>query len=116
MAILDKFKIGGKQEADIEEYLNTLGLEEDDLMVEHADMWVRPYSLEDIMDVEKVSSELKKGNIVILNIEPLYKRNAIKLRQAISELKGTVQDINGDIARITEQKVLLTPSGVKIAK
>ncbi len=116
VGILEKFKVGGKQEVDIEEYLDTLGLEEDDLLVEHADMWVRPMALETVSDVDKITSELRKGNIVILNIEPLFKRNAIKLRQTISELKGTVQDINGDIARLSEHKLILTPSGVKISK
>jgi SepF-like predicted cell division protein (DUF552 family) len=112
--ILEKFK--GKKGVDIEEYLDTLGMEQDDLMVEHADMWVRPYALEDVIDVERVANELRKGNMVLLNIEPLFKKNAIKLRQAISELKGTVHDINGDIARITEHKLLVTPANVKIAK
>ena len=112
--ILERFK--GNKGVDIEEYLNTLGIEEDDLLVEHADMWVRPFSLEEVMDVEKISTELKKGNIILLNIEPLFKKNAIKLRQAVSEIKGTVHEINGDIARVTEHKLLVTPSGVKIKK
>jgi SepF-like predicted cell division protein (DUF552 family) len=114
MGILEKFK--GKSEVDIEDYLDTLGLEEGDLLEEHADMWIKPYLLEEINDVQKISDELKKGNVVLLNIEPLYKKNTVKLRQAVSELKGTVHDINGDIARLSEHKVLLTPSGVKISK
>ncbi len=113
--ILEKFR-GSGSSVDIEEYLNTLGLEQDDMLEEHADMWVKPYSLEDVIDVEKVSSELRKGNVVILNIQPLFKKNSIKLRQAVSEIKDTVRGINGDIARLTESKLLLTPSGVKIAK
>ena len=113
--ILEKFR-GGGSSVDIEEYLNTLGLDQDDMLEEHADMWVKPLALEDVIDVENISSELKKGNVVILNIQPLFKKNSIKLRQAVSEIKGTVQNINGDIARLTESKILLTPSGVKIAK
>ena len=116
MSILGKLKMGGSSGADIEEYLNTLGLEEGDLLEEHADMWVRPLALEDVVDVERVNDELKKGNMVLLNIEPLYKKNTIKLRQAVSELKGTVHDINGDIARLSDTKVLVTPANVKIAK
>lgn len=112
--ILEKFR--GNSDVDIEEYLDTLGLEQDDLLVEHADMWVRPYSLEEVLDVEKIAAELRKGNIILLNIQPLFKKNAIKLRQAVSELKGTVHEINGDMARVTEHKLLVTPSGVKIAK
>jgi len=109
-------KIKGKSEVDIEDYLDTLGLEEGDLLEEHADMWVKPYALEQVIDLEKVIDELKNGNIVLLNIEPLYKKNTIKLRQAVSELKGMITDLNGDIARLSEQKILITPSGVKIAK
>jgi SepF-like predicted cell division protein (DUF552 family) len=54
--------------------------------------------------------------MVLLNIEPLYKKNTIKLRQAVSEIKGTIHDINGDIARLSDTKVLVTPANVKIAK
>ena len=116
MGILGNMRKGGSKEIDIEEYLDTLGLDADDMLEEHADMWIRPMSLEDLADVETVLAEVKKGNIVLLNIQPLYKRNTIKLRQAVSELKGTVHDINGDIARVTEHKVLVTPSGVKVVK
>jgi SepF-like predicted cell division protein (DUF552 family) len=114
-AFLDKLRTGAK-ETDVEDYLNTLGLESDDVLEEHADMWVKPASLEELAGVERVSDELRKGNIVLLNIEPLYKKNTVKLRQAISELKGTVAEINGDMARLAEHRILLTPSGVKIAK
>lgn len=114
--LLQKFKGGSPKGADIESYLDTLGLEEGDLLEEHADMWVRPLSLDEVSDIERVSGELRKGNIVLLNIEPLYKKNNVKLRQAVSELKGTVVDLNGDIARLSETKVLLTPGGVKISK
>lgn len=116
MGLLSKLKMTPKGEADIEEYLDMLGLEDADLLEEQADMWVKPQVLEDVPDVERVNDELRKGNIVLLNIEPLYKKNTIKLRQAISELKGTVHTINGDVARLSETKVLLTPANIKISK
>ncbi|RLG21973.1 hypothetical protein DRN74_01005 [Candidatus Micrarchaeota archaeon] len=115
MGIFGKVKKGSK-EIDIEEYLDTLGLDADDMLEEHADMWVKPMTLEDISDVEAVNNEVKKGNMVILNIQPLYKKNTIKLRQAVSEIKGMVHEINGDIARVTEYKVLVTPARVKVVK
>ena len=115
VGILEKLK-GKPAEVDVEEYLDTLGLEEGDLLEEHADMWVKNLVLEEVVDIEKISSELRKGNVVLVNIAPLYKKNTIKLRQAVSELKGTIGEINGDIARLSEQRLLVTPSGVKIAK
>ena len=113
MGFLQKLRGGG---TNIEEYLDTLGVEEDDLLEEHADMWVKTQNLDEVLDVERIAGELKKGNIVLLNIEPLYKKNAIKLRQAVSEIKGTITDINGDSARFSEHKLLVTPSGGKISK
>ena len=110
-------KLGGrKQDVDIEDYLDELGLEEGDLLEEQADMWVLSYALEDLSDVEDIFGELRKGNQIILNIEPLRKKNKVKLRQAISELKGQVHDINGDIVALSQEKILVTPANVKIRK
>ncbi len=116
MGILERLTTRTSDDNSVEEYLNTLGVEQDDLLEEHADMWVRNFSLEQVQDIERVSTEIRKGNIVLLNIEPMAKKNSIKLRQAVSELKGTVQSINGDIARLSEHRLLITPSGVKISK
>ncbi len=113
-ALLGKLK--SNKSVDIEDYLDNLALEEEDLLEEHADMWVKPLTLESVGDVEDITSELRRGNIILLNISPLYKKNTVKLKQAISELKGAVLEMDGDIARITEEKVLLTPSRIKISK
>lgn len=116
-SLLDKFKLGGeKEEEDVEKYLNQLGLEEGDLMEEEADTWVDSMTLEKIDDVQNVMGQIREGNIVLVDIEPLYKKNNVKLRQSISELKGTVSDLNGDIARLSEEKVLVTPAGIKIKR
>ena len=119
-SFLNKFKgkISGEGDEgiDVDEFLDTLGIENEDLLVEEADMWVRPYILEDTEDVAAISEDLDKGNIVILNVEPLYKRNTIKLKQAVSRIKEHSRGIDGDIARLSEYKLLLTPSGVKVAK
>lgn len=115
--LLNKFKLGGKEaETDVEEYLNQLGLEEGDLMEEEADTWVKPMTLKAVNDVQGIATEVKEGNVVLLDIDTMYRKNTVKLRQCISELKGTVNDLNGDIARLSEEKVLLTPSGVKIKR
>lgn len=115
MGIFDKLK-GGKSETDIEDYLNTLGVEEGDVLEEHADIWIKPYVLDDVTALEKICAEVRNKSIVILNIQPLYKKNAVKLRQAISEIKGVTHEIDGDIVRISEDKILISPSGVKVYK
>ncbi len=114
MGILDK--IGRKSDAvDIEEFLNNLDVEEES-MYEDADAYVKPYSLQRDTDAQAVIEEVKKGNIVLLNIADLSKRNAMKLRELISTIRNEVQGIDGDMARVSSDRVLVTPSRVKIVK
>jgi len=100
---------------DIEDFLNNLDSQEEDLY-EDADAFVKPLSLVGDEDVELVVKEAKDGNIVLLNISDLSKRNAMKLKQLIGMVRDSVLEINGDIARISEDRVLITPSKVKILK
>ena len=115
---LKKFtsKLGVNPKVDVDEYLDTLGLEQEDLLQDEADVWVKPYVLEDVGDTVAITDDLKSGNIVLLNIEPLYKRNTTKLKQAVNELKALVKSLDGDVARLSEYKLIFTPHGVKFAK
>lgn len=114
MALLEKL-IGQREEIDIEEFLNNLDVEEE-TMYEDADAYVKPISLNSEVDRDLVLEETKKGNIILLNISDLSKRNAIKLREFISDIREGINSINGDMARISHDRVLITPSKVKIIK
>jgi SepF-like predicted cell division protein (DUF552 family) len=109
-------KIFKKSEGiDLEEFLNTLDVEEE-TQYEDADAFVKPMTLSSQEDIAAVMKEAREGNIVLLNIEGLAKRNAIKLKELITGLKGQIVEIDGDIARISTDRVIITPSRVKIVK
>jgi len=109
-------KVFKKEEGiDIEEFLNNLDVEEE-TMYEDADAFVKPLVLASKEDVATVIEEAKQGNIVLLNIEGLSRRNAMKLKELITEIKDAITQIDGDIARISHDRVLITPSKVKIVK
>lgn len=114
MAFLDKvFK---KEEAiNIEEFLNSLDVEEE-TMYEDVDAFVKPMSLTSPEDAERVVNEAKEGNIILLNIEGLAKRNALRLKELVTKIKEQIMEIDGDIARISHDRILITPSKVKIIK
>jgi len=114
VALFEKL-IGKREEIDIEEFLNNLDVEEE-TMYDNADAYVKPISLNSEVDRDLVLEETKKGNIILLNITDLSKRNAIKLRDLISEIKEGIGKIDGDMARISHDRVLITPSKVKIVK
>lgn len=107
--------LGKRDEVNIEEFLNNLD-EEDDSLYEDADAYVKPIALQGEEDSTMAIEELKKGNFILLNIGDLSKRNAIKLRDLVSGIRSAVDEIDGDIARISHDRVLVTPSKVKIVK
>jgi SepF-like predicted cell division protein (DUF552 family) len=100
---------------DIEEYMDTIELENVDMMHEAADFYVKPVALESEADAKVIAEELKNRNLILLNITPM-KKNEAKLKMIVNELKKFVTKIDGDIARIDEDKILLTPAKVKIVK
>jgi len=107
--------LGLSKEMDIEEYMDSMELENVDMLHEAADFYVKPVALESDADVKVIGEELKRGNIILLNIT-LMSKNQAKLRMIVAELKKFAGKINGDIARIDNEKILLTPSKVKIVK
>ncbi len=100
---------------DIEEYMDTIELENVDMMHEAADFYVKPVALESEADAKVIAEELKNRNLILLNITPM-KKNEAKLKMIVNELKKFVTKLDGDIARIDEDKILLTPARVKIVK
>jgi len=114
MAFLEKV-LRKDDNIDIEDFLNNLDAE-DDMTYEEADAFVKPLTLASEADIEMVVNEAKAGNIVLLNIGELSKRNAIKLKELVTRIKSGIETIDGDIARISHERVLVTPSKVKIIK
>jgi len=68
-------------------------------------------------DVYIIEEELKRGNIVIVNISRFMTPSKItELKQILTVLKKMVSRLGGDIARLGNQRIILTPSFVEIVK
>jgi Uncharacterized conserved protein len=117
MGVFDRLgkALGVSKEIDVEEYMNSAELENVDVMNEPADFYIKPVALQQESDLVLIEGELKKKNIILLNISALVKRPTT-LKTMVERLKMYSRKTNGDIARIDEEKILLTPSKVKIIK
>jgi len=62
-----------------------------------------------------IKKELSSNNIILMNISEMAKRPNT-LKAVIDDLKVYVDKMNGDIARIDADKILLTPGKIKIIK
>lgn len=117
MGLLDKL-LGKKKESG--ENLNIediIAMEEvGDAVTPPAKFYVKKITLRAEGDVEIVIAELKQGNIVILDYDPLKKQQN-RLNEILNRMSDYVRDMNGDMAAIKNSTVvILTPSNVKIAK
>jgi uncharacterized protein len=86
----------------------------DFMQTQKTPIYLKAITLRDMSDVVSIKNDAKKQTIVILRVTPLAQKDVEGLRKAIDELYGYVQSIGGDIARLGEERVVLTPPGVKI--
>jgi len=54
--------------------------------------------------------------ILILRVTPLAQKDVDKLRKVVEELYTIAKNSNADIARLGEERIIITPPGVKIWK
>ncbi|MFB6158750.1 MAG: cell division protein SepF [Candidatus Nanohalobium sp.] len=77
---------------------------------------VRAETLQELDDVEDVQENLRDDNIVWVNIKPLKSRDMTKLKRAVKRLKKTVRAVDGDIAGVDEEWIVVTPEYAKIER
>jgi len=65
-------------------------------------------------DINTIKDELEKGNIIIARITPMAKESIDDAKDAVNELCNIVKDLGGDIARLGEERLVITPSSIKI--
>ena len=77
-------------------------------------IYLRALLLRSLEDVDTVKREVKSGNILILRISALAKKSVEDVKRAVDELCHFTELIGGDIARLGEERVVITPSSVRI--
>jgi SepF-like predicted cell division protein (DUF552 family) len=70
--------------------------------------------LRDLKDLDVVKNEVKSGNILLILITPLAEKSVVKLKRIINELNEFTKQIGGDVARLGDNHVIITPSFVEI--
>lgn len=79
-------------------------------------VYLKALPLRDLSDVSLIEKELSDGNILIVRIVPLARKSVDDVKKAVNELRGYAESIKGDIARLGEERIVLTPPTVKIWK
>jgi len=64
-------------------------------------------------DLSTLTAHVYNGNIVLIDITSIA-NDDLTLRRVTSELKNVVRDVNGDVAGVGKNLLMVTPTGVRI--
>ncbi len=77
-------------------------------------VYLKALSLKSLEELPSIKDDVNKRMIIILRITPLAQKDVEELKKAVEELYQFSVSIGGDIARLGEERIVITPPGVKI--
>ena len=78
--------------------------------------YFKALSIRELEDINIIKTEVSSGNIVVAKITPLAKKSIEDTKRAVDELCAFVVSIGGDIARLGDERLVITPPFIKIWK
>jgi len=79
-------------------------------------IYLKAITIRDSSDIHTITEDIQKGMVLILRVTPLAQKDVKKLRKMVEELYVIARDSNADIARLGEERIIVTPPNVKIWK
>lgn len=79
-----------------------------------AQILLKAFPLKNPDEIAHIKEDVKNHTIVILKITPLAQKSIEELKSTIEELTDFTIAFGGDIARLGEERIVITPPGVKI--
>ena len=76
--------------------------------------YLKAMPLRNLVDVEVIKHELNLGNIIILKITPLARKNVNEVKKAVDDLCVFSESIGGDIASLGQERVVIVPNSIRI--
>jgi len=76
---------------------------------------IKPYTMQDFADIKDALDDLREGfTIALINIKYLKDKDIVELKRAVTKLKKTCDAIDGDIAGLGDDWIVVTPSFAQI--
>lgn len=77
-------------------------------------IYLKAMKMRSLEDLDNIKKEIKSGNILIIRFTPLAEKNIEDVKAAINELYEFTLSVKGDIARLGEDRIVITPEHIKI--
>jgi SepF-like predicted cell division protein (DUF552 family) len=79
-----------------------------------SDILLKALQLKSLDDIPKIQEDVSNKVIVILRVTPLAQKSIEELKGAVEQLYEVSTSIGGDMARLGEERIVITPPGVRI--
>jgi SepF-like predicted cell division protein (DUF552 family) len=76
--------------------------------------YLKAVPLRSLSDIDSIKNEVRSGTILIVKVSPLADKSIDDVKKAVNDLCEFIKTIDGDIARLGEERIVVTPSGVRI--
>jgi SepF-like predicted cell division protein (DUF552 family) len=86
----------------------------EDAAQEGSEMLLKALQLRSAEDLEGIQQDVARRTIVILRVTPLAQKSVEDLKTVVEQLYEFATSIGGDIARLGEERIVITPPGVRI--
>lgn len=70
--------------------------------------------IDSLSAIDRIIKQVKSGNIVVAGMRDLKETNLDELKQCVNKLKLSVGNLNGDIAGVGDDWLIVTPSSARI--
>ena len=77
-------------------------------------IYLKTFTLRNIKDISEIKNDIEKHMILIIRITPLAQKDVDELRIVVEDLYNSVNSFGGDISRLGEERIIITPPDVKI--
>jgi len=81
---------------------------------ESGKMMIAVDKLEDYADSDRIQRKVREGYVVLVRIKELKEKDMGELKRAIARIRKTCLALNGDIAGVSDDWVIITPEYAKI--
>ena len=89
-------------------------IQEGRLQGKNKEILLKALSLRSVEDIAKIQEDVTNKTIVILKVTPLAQKSVEELKSSVEQLYEFATSVGGDIARLGDERVVITPPGVKI--
>jgi len=108
--VAPKESLGAEQYVDLTE---TMFEDESVLGIEGAQTVVKVGEMFRYEDLSALSNEVYNGNIVVVDYTSIA-NDDLTMKRVTAELKNVARDVDGDVAGVGRNLLMITPRGVKI--